>query len=372
MRLYSLLLSSGIAALAMTTSGQAQPTLNAAEKKSLIFELNQICGDTWCGGDLDFQIIDLNCTGDRACELEITAQGYAYDGIEFPRETFRCELAEVSERRDLLRYRSSGLTYTEVLYDAVSDCVRNEVEAVLLPLTLPAVPLSETSCLELIESKPRIAEGYADVFYKIANTELFAETFYEGFLARLAKKTGCQLPDFPTPQFECAEFELAAPICGAETKEFRIGLVKDFVDSARFVVSNKSPKKKVQIPGIAYQYNWQTLYLPNPAFCYDGLLDQQLDSQVFPVDISQWLPAKDKRFVMAETLRFLVGQKSVGYYEDSCDTKIFEYPARDVTCQYLGETGLDACVITPDDGGYYVFVWSDGDPKLNFIFNRYD
>ena len=346
--------------------------ISESEEKQVLNALNQICGDTWCGGDLNFSLNNLSCDNQNGCELELNAQGYTYNGIEFPKETFRCQLTGLTERRDVLRFRSNGLTYTETLYDAVTDCIREEVEAVLLPLSLPAVPLSETSCLELIESRPRIAEGYADLFFKEDDLQSFAVKFYEGFLNKLSAKTSCLLPEFPTPEFTCIEFDLAAPICGAETKDYRIGLVKDFVDSARFVVSNRKPQKSAKIPGISSEYNWQTLYLPNPAFCYDGLLDQEIDSQVFPIDVSQWLPAKDKRFVMAETLRYLVKQKAIGYYQDSCQKEIFEYPVGDVSCKYLGETGLDACVITPEDGGYYVFIWSEGDPKLNFIFNRYD
>ena len=75
---------------------------------------------------------------------------------------------------------------------------------------------------------------------------------------------------------------------------------------------------------------------------------------------------------MAETLRELVENQSVGYFEDSCQKKIFEYPMREVNCRFLGQTGLDACVITPEQGGYYAFIWSGANPNISIIFNRYD
>ncbi|NRA66856.1 MAG: hypothetical protein HRU19_20375 [Pseudobacteriovorax sp.] len=347
--------------------------ISEQEELVVLSALNNICGDSWCGGDLEIAFKALTCPSDKkGCEIELIAQGYEFQSETYPANTLICELPGLVSRRDIIRYRSTGATYAEPLYDAVSNCISDFVEPAMLPLAAEQVPFSELSCLQILQEKPILGNSVADIFYEAENTETFAQVFFKEFIQEFSRKTSCKTIEPAATPFVCASFPKANPICGSVQGDFRVAVVKDFVDSARVVVSPLTAPEPESIPGISYEYNWQTLFLPDPVFCYDGLLDGGLDSQIHPVNISKWLPARDKRFIMAETLRELVENQSVGYFEDSCQKKIFEYPMREVNCRFLGQTGLDACVITPEQGGYYAFIWSGANPNISIIFNRYD
>lgn len=57
-------------------TGEAGALLNEAERDAVLLSLDNICPDTFCGGDFDYYMVDLECDGGGTCRLEVRAQFY--------------------------------------------------------------------------------------------------------------------------------------------------------------------------------------------------------------------------------------------------------------------------------------------------------
>lgn len=107
------------------------------EAAQVLRNISNICGDTWCEGDFNFDFKTLDCydtgeAGNRKAQCEMTfdmiRDEYVHDDKEmvvslgqvYPA---KCEFSNL-KREDLIdKTRSGSITYSEVIYEKVSDCI---------------------------------------------------------------------------------------------------------------------------------------------------------------------------------------------------------------------------------------------------------
>ena len=114
--------------------------LNNYERGELLKEIDNICGDTWCEGDFDFSFNDLKCLESTGlCNFKFeyihTEWGNEYETsdpifkIRIPKV---CILEDFKSKDDLITskknyYISTPISFTDKLYDAVSDCIDQNI-----------------------------------------------------------------------------------------------------------------------------------------------------------------------------------------------------------------------------------------------------
>jgi len=104
--------------------------LTQQEEQDVLSAIDNICGDTWCEGDFDFSFNKLECLkSTESClfEWEFIDREYLDEDYETYKETrfpAQCVIKDIKEKDQIAKisYRNV-LTYTDDLYDAVSDCI---------------------------------------------------------------------------------------------------------------------------------------------------------------------------------------------------------------------------------------------------------
>ena len=244
-----------------------------------------------------------------------------------------------------------------------------------LSFTLSAQEESySNSCLDQVLESPRRAQMYADFFYEEEDKTQFAQRFFEGVQSKLSSETACRIVK-KKANFTCVEGNGSYPVCGSKVNNYYVAVVKDYVDSARLVVNKRPRGSYTWVPGEKAKNDGATLYLPNSSFCYEPLLAGSYDSQVYAMDMTPYLPkfifGGDRRFVMAESLRELVQEKS-DETPASCEFSITNYPANNVTCKAMAGSAWQACFASPNGAGYFVYTFLHGSPLMHITFNRWD
>lgn len=101
--------------------------LSAADERSLVTEIDNICGDTWCEGDFNFSFNSLVCDFTKGeCVLDYEFIDYYFDDnwdiTGEVRTPATCAIA-ATNLEQISRNRGWGLSYNDYLYETVTDCI---------------------------------------------------------------------------------------------------------------------------------------------------------------------------------------------------------------------------------------------------------
>ena len=240
----------------------------------------------------------------------------------------------------------------------------------MLPVTVPPKKLSSQSCLDVVEARPYAARYFNDYDVDGGTLKGFASNFFQQGQKQLAKRTGCRSEQ--TPSFKCVDFEGGSPVCVADKNDLFVIITKDRVDEARLLAVRKDLAAEKIIPSVDVQNNGSTLYLPETGACYRGLLGQNNDSRLFQVFLDRYLPSKDVRFLMAQSLREVVGDIAQSHSNSECAYIPIERSASAAQCFSLGNGQIQACNLVSGSNGHLTFIFQNTSDQSFMIFNRYD
>ncbi len=111
--------------------------LNNIEKKQLLDEFDSICGDTWCEGDFNYEFNAIDCNqSDGTCLLSFVYIKQLFEENETSnalKYSKKCLMEGFFQKEDLIQYKDLKswplkITYTEKIYDAVSDCIDTYID----------------------------------------------------------------------------------------------------------------------------------------------------------------------------------------------------------------------------------------------------
>jgi hypothetical protein len=109
--------------------GLGKNALTAAEAKTALGLIDQICGDTWCDGDYDFGFRRLTCS--KAAETcTLTLQVFPRDGVASHARSYwrSCKTADFTGFDSLVSTAPSGYqALTNDYYDALTECMSRVV-----------------------------------------------------------------------------------------------------------------------------------------------------------------------------------------------------------------------------------------------------
>ncbi|HLE11187.1 MAG: hypothetical protein A2504_12545 [Bdellovibrionales bacterium RIFOXYD12_FULL_39_22] len=119
--------------------------LASAEKGQLLQEIDNICGDTWCEGDFDYEFYSINCVrSEGICYFDFAYLWRVYDGSSVEGKVTklpkRCVLNGFFSKNDLIKLENIGgsqyLTYTDKVYEAISGCIDSFIDEAYTKLDL--------------------------------------------------------------------------------------------------------------------------------------------------------------------------------------------------------------------------------------------
>ena len=99
--------------------------LTSKQAETVLREIDNICGDTWCEGEFNFSFDQFNCDDQtQSCVIEMTL----FDGYEDFREgdktyTGSCTLTGLSSYDQMIEIRGRYPSLVWEFYEIVSDCV---------------------------------------------------------------------------------------------------------------------------------------------------------------------------------------------------------------------------------------------------------
>ena len=99
--------------------------LTEEQADTILLEIDNICGDTWCEGEFNFSFDKINCDDQsESCVLEMTL----FDGYQEFQEgdktfTGSCTLTELSSYDQMIELRGRYTALVWEFYDIVSNCV---------------------------------------------------------------------------------------------------------------------------------------------------------------------------------------------------------------------------------------------------------
>lgn len=229
------------------------------------------------------------------------------------------------------------------------------------------------SCLERAFSDPRSATMFADFYYETEDKALFAQQFYQRIQEKLSNENYCEV-NTKKPAFTCVRGNGAYPVCGAKVDNYYVAVVKDYVDSARLIVNKRPANSYTWIPSEKSKNDNAMLSIPDSSYCYEGILDGSYDSQTYTLDVRPYLPfyffRGDRRFIMADSLQDLVQSKAEA--NSRCQLRLVDYPAKEISCKKMAGSAWQACFASPNGGGYFVYTFLHGSPRMHMTFNRWD
>jgi hypothetical protein len=109
--------------------------LTALEESEVLTEIDNICGDTWCEGDFDYSFDMLDCSkSTKSCRFEFAFVDRVWDDndddvLSERQHPAGCTFEGISSKDDVLRVRNGRITYTDALYDRVSECIDSHTAA---------------------------------------------------------------------------------------------------------------------------------------------------------------------------------------------------------------------------------------------------
>ena len=112
--------------LTLTSLSSMANDLTSRQENEAVMRIDNICGDTWCGGDFDFSFETLNCDfKTQKCEFDFELIYYVWEGdSDEPtselRTSYQCTLHEIPS----YEYMVDGKwNLSWVFYEKVTDCV---------------------------------------------------------------------------------------------------------------------------------------------------------------------------------------------------------------------------------------------------------
>lgn len=112
-------------------------TLSEKQESIVLTSIDNICGDTWCEGDFNFDFYSLECSAEtNSCTLEADLIEYTYSGDDYSDEKeirypSKCTIEGYSSFDSMLEDKDTrwpDLAWD--FYEAVTDCVTTMEEAV--------------------------------------------------------------------------------------------------------------------------------------------------------------------------------------------------------------------------------------------------
>jgi hypothetical protein len=107
------------------TEGLTKNALSAAQAKTTLKLIDDICGDTWCDGDYDFGFRRLTCA-QSAHTCTLTLQVFPRDGVTSSARSYwrSCKTAGFAGFASLVNTASSGYQSLQSdYYDALTECM---------------------------------------------------------------------------------------------------------------------------------------------------------------------------------------------------------------------------------------------------------
>jgi hypothetical protein len=100
--------------------------LTVAQRKQVLFQLNQICGDTWCDGDWEFDFKKIVCKLDLGT---CTWTALITPSVPVPKPVpvywRSCKVSGVHAFSDLVTTSGTYQSLNQSYYEASTDCVLN-------------------------------------------------------------------------------------------------------------------------------------------------------------------------------------------------------------------------------------------------------
>ncbi len=108
---------------------QAKNALSAAQSRTTLKLIDDICGDTWCSGDYDFGFRRLTCaTAARTCTL--TLQVFPREGVQSSQKSYwrSCKTHGFRGFASLVDTSANGYqSLSSSYYDALTECTSRVV-----------------------------------------------------------------------------------------------------------------------------------------------------------------------------------------------------------------------------------------------------
>ena len=108
-----------------STEDLSKNALSAAQAKTTLKLIDDICGDTWCDGDYDFGFRRLVCSKSaKTCTL--TLQVFPRDGVASSARSYwrSCKTSEYTGFASLVNTSASGYqSLQDDYYDALTECM---------------------------------------------------------------------------------------------------------------------------------------------------------------------------------------------------------------------------------------------------------
>jgi hypothetical protein len=362
-------------------SAQASSFLTETETQAVLSELDSICGDSWCAGDLNYGFDRLLCN-DNECYLDLRAIT-RNDNDANQSRSYRCELNGFRNSTDLLRVEagfdgSQRLTYTSKLYDAVGECINAKIPTVHPVAYVPKA----SACRDTLREKPGFKSAahsvYAEIFYELENKVQASARVLNHMVEQYASKDqncSLQYQMLFEDEISCDRVGGLNVICSVPTDLGRFTVIKDYVDGAAVIYSEGTQK-----PASLGTLKADTLSvkLAGPEACYTELLNldgkqkaqepfNSSDHHSYFVSTKSLNTRQDARSNAAQLITRAVTavEKSAGTCKAQSAPATF---AQDV-CKTLG--GIQTCVLAPANGGYYVVTKDTADGAF-VTFVRFD
>ncbi|HYX32454.1 MAG TPA: hypothetical protein VE954_05025 [Oligoflexus sp.] len=348
--------------------------LNETETANLVHEIDNVCGDSWCAGDVNYRFEKLVCQPSE-CYFDVSLWP-RNEGNEQDRRQYRCELKGFTSRNDLLR----DATYSDKLYDAVSSCIQNEI-TVKFPLIY--VPMA-SSCLNSLLQKPYYASAahsaYTDVFHETPDAaQASSQTLGQMIEAYAKTDSSCSLQWYAAFKDTalCERIAGLGAVCSLATDQGRYVVLKDYVDGAAVIYSTQ--KSSIFSLG-QLKPEALTVRVPDPGLCYTELLNfdgkqkpstpsSSLDHRSYYVSAQGLSLKSDARSNAAE----LITRTVTSLHKQSpksCKLKSTSVNLPANVCKNMA--GVDVCVIaSTQTGGYYIVTKADANGAF-VTFVRYD
>lgn len=361
--------------------GQAPSYLTETEAQAVVTEIDNICGDSWCSGDLNYGFDRLLCN-DNECYMDLRAITRNDNGATQSR-AYRCELEGFQNASDLLRVESSfdgvqRLTYTSKLYDAVGECINTRIPTVHPVAYVPHA----TACRDSLRVQPRFKSAahsvYAEIFYELENKAQASARVLTQMVEQYASKdSNCSLQYHMVfeDEISCERVGGLNVICSVPTDLGRFVVIKDYVDGAA-VIYSEATQKSASLGTL--KADSLSVKLANPESCYTELLNldgkqkaqepfNSSDHHSYFVSAKDLNAKQDARNNAAQLINRAVSavEKSAG----TCKAKTAPATFGKDVCKVLG--GIQTCVLAPANAGYYVVTKDNADGAF-VTFVRFD
>jgi hypothetical protein len=361
--------------------GQTKSFLNDGETQALIHEIDTVCGDTWCAGDLNYRFDGLVCH-EAECYLDIQVITRNEGGANQSRP-FRCELKGFQSAQDLLRVEAGfdgqkRYTYTDKLYDAVGQCLNVDVPQKYSVVYLPQA----SACRDSLRRKPQYTSAahsvYAEIFYELEDKAQAAAQVLNEMVERYAAKDGnCSLQYHMAfaDEISCERVGGQREICSLPTDLGRFIVLRDWVDSAAVLyIENAAQEASLG----TLEADVLPVKLARAENCYtellnlDGKQDDQMpfaamDHRSYFVSAKGLNLSRDARFNAAELVNRVVS--TVARKSGSCQMTTDVMDVSKNACTRLGEVEL--CVLGGRTAGYFVVARDEaGGAFVTFV--RFD